>query len=213
LLDAASHLSRPVEYRRLPPIRGEYPVIVAVLIPLGFALLLGAIVAANLIRGAAPLIEYVTVVVPVMLGAICEIAALVLSLIWLYQAWRIVWREEDDYSPELMVGLLLVPLFNLYWMFRAIPDLSAAVQQELKLFPAPRVYATGLGAGRAACILLLIPYGQPVAICLFLAWILIANNAVLRLVRFHDTLGGDRRARADDEGARPAGSNPPASVQ
>jgi hypothetical protein len=32
---------------------------------------------------------------------------------------------------------------------------------------------------------MLIPYFQPFAVCMFLAWILLANNAINRLYRYH----------------------------
>jgi hypothetical protein len=97
-----------------------------------------------------------------------------------------------------MVGLLFVPFFNLYWMFRAIPGLSSAIQQELKLVAPARSFSAGWVPGLAACILALIPYAQPVAICFFLAWMLIANHAINRLVRFHDELRGEALREAGD---------------
>ena len=97
-------------------------------------------------------------------------------------------RDDEEYSPELMVGMLLVPVFNLYWMFRAIPGLSTALQEELHHVAPHRPHSAGWVPGLIACILMLIPYFQPFAVCMFLAWLLLANNAVHRLVRYHQAL-------------------------
>ncbi len=63
------------------------------------------------------------------LGGLMELAALIFILVWLYQAWRIVLRGDEEYSAGLMVGLLFVPVFNFYWMFRAILGLSRAAHR------------------------------------------------------------------------------------
>lgn len=120
-------------------------------------------------------------------GGLAEIASLACILVWLYQAWRLVSHGDEEYSPGLMVGLLFVPFFHLYWIFRAIPGLSMAIRQELK-YVTHRTHAAGYGVGLAACILALIPYLQPIAVCMFIAWMLIANNALNRLIRIHNEL-------------------------
>lgn len=128
-----------------------------------------------------------------VLGIAIELAALICILIWLYQAWRIVLHEDEEYSPGLMVGMLFVPVFNLYWMFRAIPGLSKALQDELHHMAPHRPHGAGWVPGLIACILMLIPYLQPFAVCMFLAWMLLANNAVRRLVRYHQRWQEDNR--------------------
>ena len=65
------------------------------------------------------------------------------------------------------------------------------IHQELKVVVPTRPDGSGYGPGLTACLLLLIPYGQPIAICMFIAWMLLANNAIARLVRFHDELPGE----------------------
>ena len=52
------------------------------------------------------------------------VTALIFCFTWLYQAWRLALHDDEDYSAGLMVGLLFVPVFNLYWAFRAIPGLG-----------------------------------------------------------------------------------------
>ena len=107
-------------------------------------------------------------------------------ILWLHQAWRAVSTDDDEIPPGLMVGLLFVPFFNLYWMFRAIPGLSRAIHRESRNLAPTRPISAGWVPGVLACILALIPYAQPIAVCVFLAWLLIANNALQRLIRVHE---------------------------
>jgi hypothetical protein len=191
---------RPRERRRplpriLMPPRGELPILAAVLFPLGLVILIAAEIAADIIRRGPP--GFGIPFVLFISGTLIEVTALACSVVWLYQAWRMVMRGDEDCSPGLMVGLLFVPFFNLYWMFRAIPGLSMAIQDELRYLAPARTHSAGQVPGVIACIFVLIPYGQPVGFCIYLAWMLIANNALHRLARFHDEAHDDSDERAD----------------
>jgi hypothetical protein len=106
------------------------------------------------------------------LGGIAELTAIILFLIWLYRAWRVVPPEYEGVSPGMAVGLLFVPIFNLYWMFRVIPGLSAALRRVLQDRDSARLHGAGFAEGVVACTAaliggtrLLLPYGVP-----FLLW-------------------------------------------
>ncbi|MSQ93188.1 MAG: hypothetical protein EXR98_01385 [Gemmataceae bacterium] len=187
---------RPREQRRpllrkVQPVRGFLPVVGAILIPIGAVVFLGGpIVSEGFRRPGSP--PFVIGILFCILAGLPELSAIACFLTWLYQAWRAVLHGDEDYSPGLMVGLLFVPFFNFYWVFRAVPGLSLAIHQEMKHLAPNRTHATGFGPGLAACVLALFPPFWPIALCMFLAWVLIANDAVRRLVRWCDE-GDDRK--------------------
>ena len=184
--------------RELPPVYGFLAVMAAFFIPLGVAMMIfGPAVSDGFRRPGRA--EFVIGVISFCLGGAFELAAFVLGLVWLYQAWRAVLERDEEYSPGLMVGLLAVPFFNFYWMFHAVPGLSAALTRELRHVAPTRSSNAGWTAGLVACILFLIPYLQPIAICIFIAWMLIANNAVHRLARIHARLREEEDAERDGE--------------
>jgi hypothetical protein len=186
---------RPRRPRRLQPVWGFLAIACAILIPLGLVFFVaGPIVSDGFHRPRSPL--FVVGVLFWVLAGLTELTALICCLIWLYQAWRAVLHGDEEFSAGLMVGLLFIPFFNFYWMFRAIPGLSTAIQQELKYVAPARAHSTGGTPGLIACILALIPYAQPIALCTFLGWMLIANNAVNRLIRFHERWHGDAQTDA-----------------
>ena len=119
-------------------------------------------------------------------------------MVWLYQAWRVVSREDEEFSPGLKVGLLFVPVFNLYWMFVADSLASPAPSRtELRYLAPTRPHNTGQAPGLIACILMLIPYLQPIAVCMFIAWMLLANHALQRLIRYQERLREESEGRED----------------
>lgn len=66
-------------------------------------------------------------VVLIMLGAVSLVAAIINSYVLLYQIWRFVINESRRNglansidTPGEAVGFFLIPLYNLYWGFRAI---------------------------------------------------------------------------------------------
>jgi len=122
----------------------------------------------------------------ILLGIGAELAAVVLFIIWLYRAWSVVSRPEDDPTPGMAIGLLFVPFFNFYWMFRVIPGLSAVLQRELHKRDPARHHGAGWGVGLAACIVALIPYVNVASVVLFPVWLNLANNAINRLVVAED---------------------------
>jgi hypothetical protein len=185
--------------RVLPPLNGMLPIIAAILIPVGIAFFIGAPIMDDVFRRQRDLRTFLTGSF-VLAGCLTELIALGCGCIWLYQAWRLVLHGDEDYSPGLMVGLLFVPFFNFYWIFRAVPGLSVAIQDELRRMAPMRPHGAGWAAGLIGCIFFLIPYGQPIALCIFLAWMLIANNALHRLIRYQEDARRDAlRGQRDEE--------------
>jgi Domain of unknown function (DUF4328) len=188
---------RRPRWRELPPLRSSLAIIGAILVPIGIVLFFVALILNDEFRrGPRPVHDFF-VGVTIIAALATELTAFVLCMVWLYQAWRLVSRDDEEFSPGLKVGLLFVPVFNLYWMFVAIPGLSSAIQTELRYLAPARSYNTGRVPGLIACILMLIPYLQPIAVCMFIAWMLLANHALQRLIRYHERLREEAESRED----------------
>lgn len=190
LFDDSPRARRRPGRTRPQPIRGYPAIYGAILIPLGLVLYLIGLAISKGFRQPGST-SFLVGIAFCLISILAVLTALGCFANWLYQAWRAVLREDEEHSPGLMVSLLFVPFFNFYWMYRAIPGLSLAIQQELMLLAPHRTNASGWGPGVAACVLALLPPLWPVAFCMFAAWILIADNAVGRLVRYHDRLQSD----------------------
>lgn len=98
--------------------------------------------------------------------------------IWLYQSWKSIPSQEREVSPGKAVGMLFIPLFNLYWIFVALPGLSGNLSRAL----GRRGIPTGAGKGLAitACILMMLV--APVGLLLLAIWVLMANGAKNRML-------------------------------
>ncbi len=179
---------RRPRWRVLPPMSNMLAVVGAVLIPLALMFFVSGPLVHELVGLHKRWIGAVAFVIGCIAGGVTVFAFLVCSIMWLYHAWRLVARGDEDFSPGLKIGLLFVPVFNLYWMFIVIPGLSTAIQDELRYLAPARTHNTGWVPGLIACIFMLIPYFQPVAVCMFIAWMLMANNALQRLIRYHERL-------------------------
>lgn len=181
-------------WRDIEPVRELFPILAAILFPLGAALFTFGLVISDGFHPRARSLVTLGVVFS-STGMLLDLAALALAIIWLFQAWRAILRVDDEYSPGLMVGMMFVPIFHFYWMFRAIPGLSSAVQQELKHLAPHRRNSAGWWPGFLGCVFLLIPFPPVwvISACMLLAWMLLANNAVQRLARYHKALQNDTR--------------------
>ena len=116
-------------------------------------------------------------------GLLLLIPTAILYLAWLYQTWRAVPAEHRSISPGMAVGLLFVPIFNLYWMFRAGPGLSMSIQRALRSQNPKDESGAGFAWAVAACLLTLIPYINALSWPLFVVWIFCANAAKNRMLR------------------------------
>jgi hypothetical protein len=55
-----------------------------------------------------------------LFGFICLISAAVAQLVLWYKAWAAIQDGHARTTPGMAVGLMFIPLFNLYWGFQAI---------------------------------------------------------------------------------------------
>lgn len=122
-----------------------------------------------------------------VVSVLFELIAAIIFLVWLYKAWSVVPPDYNGPSPGLAVGLLFVPFFNLYWIFRAVPGLSSALHRVLKDRDPSGSHWTGFGVGLTACILALIPYVNVLSIIFFMIWIHMANSARNRVIELESS--------------------------
>jgi serine/threonine protein kinase len=162
-----------------------YAIAVTPLIAAGYiAAIIVMILAGQPARSAA---EYENLMqLGLLLALLFWLSAFITSLFGLYRMWSVVARSPDDPTPGEAVGLLCVPFYNLYWMFRAIPGLSAALKRELHERDPSGHHGAGWKIGLAACVLFCIPYLNLVVPIVFAVWINIANSATNRLIRLRE---------------------------
>jgi hypothetical protein len=196
-LETMMHGPAPRPYwRELAPLNEALPIVIAISVPVGILFFIAIPIIDEFFRGPA---EDLLIGGACLAGAGFELAALVCGLIWFYQAWRLIAREDEEFSAGLKTALLFVPGFNLYWMFVVIPGLSYAIQNELREIAPNRSHNTGWVPGLVGCILLVIPYLQPLAVCMLIGWMVLANSSLRRLIRYHERL---RDEEDDAEAAR-----------
>lgn len=110
------------------------------------------------------------------------IASIILFLMLLYQMWKAIQDGYVQVSPPSAVGLLLVPVFNFFWIFIAIFGLA----RESNLFIQRHGYVARpapVGLALATCICLLIPWVNLVtAIPLLLVTSAMLKNTAVDIV-------------------------------
>jgi len=121
----------------------------------------------------------------VFIGIPIFIVGIVFMAIFIYRCWTLIQDGPHRTTPGLAVGLMFIPLFNMYWQFVAFAGLAKdlnAYARERSL-SAPRANE---GVALAACILSissLIPLigiftGLAGMICWIIAALSIKNAAV-----------------------------------
>jgi len=60
----------------------------------------------------------------VAVGFCCFGLAHLLFLVLLFRAWSLIQDEETATTPRKAVGFLLIPIFNVYWAFKALPGFA-----------------------------------------------------------------------------------------
>lgn len=64
-------------------------------------------------------------------GIVGIIAGVVLYCMILHKCWSLIPREWARTSPDLAIGLMFVPLFNMYWVFVAMHGLARDLNRLL----------------------------------------------------------------------------------
>src|SRR5947209_4595283 len=115
------------------------------------------------------------------IALLLALVATIMLLVWLARTWRAVPAEFGGMAPLKSVGLLFVPWFNIYWMFRAIPGLSATLSRALRSYDPGAPAQAGYGAGVTACVLSLVPGLNVLTLPALLLWLRSAARAANRL--------------------------------
>lgn len=107
----------------------------------------------------------------------------ILYCMWLYQSWKAVPPEFRSATPGQAVGFLFIPLFNLYWVFRAVPGLSRSTLRATASVAPEEASGGGYGMGIAAAVVSIIPYVNMLSWIFFLIWVILANTEKNRMLR------------------------------
>ena len=78
-----------------------------------------------------------------------------MCLAWIYKTWQLIDPEVAETTPGKAVGFLLIPIFDLFWLFKVLPGLSYGLEYTLIKHTNLRMDAkdTGYRAGMATAIL------------------------------------------------------------
>jgi len=93
----------------------------------------------------APQIDGLGIIIA-LLGSIALMVSMIYFYIILYRVWKCLQAGSPRTTPGKAVGLLFIPLFNLYWMFVAIAgvpkDWNRIIASHPNLHPAPKLNET-----------------------------------------------------------------------
>jgi len=65
-------------------------------------------------------------------ASVLSLYGIVVFCIWLHKSWSAIQDSSTRTTPGKAVGLLFVPLYNLYWAFRALPGFATEFNQFIK---------------------------------------------------------------------------------
>lgn len=131
--------------------------------------------------------ETEAIVAVLIMGLVLGVPAAIVFLIWLYQAWDAVAPQHRTITPGQAVGFCFIPFFNFYWIFRALPGLSASIRRARAGAEGRPAGGAGYGMGIAACIVVVIPYVSMLAWPLVAVWVILANKAKNRMLEEQQT--------------------------
>lgn len=167
---ASQGVNRPARSITVPKAGSVLPFVSCGLIATSFA----ALILAAILQSDGILFVY----------GVFTIAGGIVAIVWLHQAWSTVPPEYQSTTPGKAIGLLFVPFFNFYWIFRVYPELSKIFNKILDDKNCPQhVSAAAYGVGLAACIMALIPYLNLLSPILFVIWILLAHMQRENVIR------------------------------
>jgi hypothetical protein len=118
-----------------------------------------------------------------IIGGALLLALIILQIVHFckfhYRCWEVAIARtgERDTSPDMAVGLLFVPLFNLYWNFRSYHRLTQLLERAYNERGLPPVDAPAPGTTMALCILnvcSVVPFlGGLAALVAFVLWFIV----------------------------------------
>lgn len=80
--------------------------------------------------------DFPVAIIPGLLVCLVAVAVLLAGLVFqmtlVYRYWNLIRDIKPDVTPGTAVGFLFIPLFNLYWVFRAFAHLSKEFNRYLR---------------------------------------------------------------------------------
>ncbi len=95
----------------------------------------------------------------IIAGYACLVFSGILIYIYLYRAWKCLQPGGATVSPGAAIGFLFIPVFNLYWFFKAIGGLPRQWNTITSAYPNTK-NAPKLTMGAFICLLLIPVIGQ-----------------------------------------------------
>ncbi|MGJ8655644.1 MAG: DUF4339 domain-containing protein [Akkermansiaceae bacterium] len=92
-------------------------------------------------------------------GFACIFFSGILTYIYLYKAWKCLQPGGATISPGAAIGFLFIPIFNIYWLFKAIGGLPKQWNLITSCYPNTK-NAPKLTMGAFICLLLIPIIGQ-----------------------------------------------------
>lgn len=118
-----------------------------------------------------------------IIGGALLLALIILQIVHFckfhYRCWEVAIARTGvrDTSPDMAVGLLFIPLFNLFWNFRSYHQLTQLLERAYNERGLPPVDAPAPGTTMAMCILnicSIIPFlGGIAALVAFVLWFIV----------------------------------------
>jgi hypothetical protein len=135
---------------------------------------LGAVVGLDLIAVAVKARDETAVIAGVLAAAVL-LSSFVMNLRFLYRVWASI-RSPYTTSPGQAVGLLFIPLFNLYWIFQAFPGFAADYNSyaDANQLDVPRLSRASMLVFVLGCLV-----GQIPLFSLFFTWLPPLTAAVM----------------------------------
>src|SRR5271157_1275775 len=94
--------------------------------------------------------------------AVCWLACPVIFSVWLYKIWASIQDTQTRTRAGAAVGLMFIPVFNFYWVFRAVAGFAAEYNRyvERRGLEIPRLSRAPFITHAIVCLVALIPlYG------------------------------------------------------
>lgn len=127
------------------------------------------------------------------LGAVFFVAYYILSLVYLFRAWKAIEPARPRTTPGKAVGFLFIPFFNLYWLFVAYfglaNDWNRVMASHPNLVQAPRLNE-GLFVTYCIVVVVALPFflippdlmGGPIG---FIVGLAALSRAIFELIVLH----------------------------
>lgn len=95
----------------------------------------------------------------IIAGSACMLLSVILNMIYLYRAWKCLQPGGATVTPGAAVGFMFIPIFQYYWIFKAIGGLPRQWNLITSSFPNTK-NAPKLSIGAFVCMLLIPIIGQ-----------------------------------------------------